>query len=66
MIRLLINGESKEVVSCSIDKLLGELSLPEPLMLVEYNGEALHRSQWPSVTLVQGDRIELMKVAAGG
>ena len=63
---LTINSESKEVAATSVEALLSELSLPAPLMLVEYNGEALHRSQWPSVTLVQGDRIELMKVAAGG
>jgi len=61
-----INGEAKEVAGGSIEKLFGELSLPAPLMLVEHNGKALHRSEWPSICLAEGDRIELMKVAAGG
>lgn len=61
-----INGESKDVAATSVETLLSELSLPAPLMLVEHNGKALHRSEWSSVTLVDGDRIELMKVAAGG
>lgn len=61
-----INGESKEVVANSLEKLLGELSLPVPLMLVEYNGEALHRSGWNDITLKDGDILELMAVAAGG
>lgn len=66
MITLVINGESKKVVSQLIDDLMGELSLPVPLMLVEHNGKALHRSEWAFVTLSEGDRLELMKVAAGG
>jgi thiamine biosynthesis protein ThiS len=66
MISIVINSESKQVVSLKIDDLMGELSLPAPLMLVEYNGKALHRSEWASVTLSDGDRLELMKVAAGG
>jgi sulfur carrier protein len=63
---LTINGKSSEVTSTSLEDLFHELSLPLPLMLVEYNGQALHRSEWSSVTLVEGDRLELMKVAAGG
>jgi thiamine biosynthesis protein ThiS len=63
---LTINGESKEVAATSIEGLLAELSLPAALMLVEHNGKALLCSEWASITLVAGDRIELMKVAAGG
>ena len=63
---LTINGKSSEVTSTSLEDLFHELSLPLPLMLVEYNGQALHRSEWSSVTLVEGDCLELMKVAAGG
>lgn len=66
MITLIINGESKEVASTAIEGLMAELLLPAPLMLVEYNGKALHRSEWASVTFVEGDRLELMKIAAGG
>ncbi len=63
---LTINGESKEVTVTSVEALLSELSLPAPLMLVEHNGKSLHRSEWAAVTLMEGDRLELMKVAAGG
>jgi sulfur carrier protein len=63
---LTINGESKEVVAMSLEGLLAELSLPASLMLVEYNGKALLRSEWPSACLSEGDRIELMQVSAGG
>ncbi len=63
---LTINGEVREIIATSLEGLMDELSLPAPLMLVEYNGKALHRSEWPLVLLAQGDRLELMKVAAGG
>jgi thiamine biosynthesis protein ThiS len=63
---LTINGEPKEVVATSVEEMLAELALPVPLMLVEHNGKALHRSEWPAVSLATGDRLELMKVAAGG
>jgi sulfur carrier protein len=63
---LTINGESKEVVATSLEGLLAELSLPAALMLVEYNGKALLRSEWTAVVLSEGDRLELMKVSAGG
>lgn len=63
---LTINGESREILSSTITDLLRELSLPEPLILAEHNGKALHRSEWTSVTLSDGDRLELMQVAAGG
>lgn len=66
MINLMINGKERKVASTNPEALLEELSLPVPLMLVEHNGKALHRSEWSSVLLADGDRIELMKVAAGG
>lgn len=66
MILITINGESREVASTSVEAVISELSLPAPLMLVEHNGKALRRWEWPSVPLADGDRLELMKIAAGG
>ena len=63
---LIINGDSRDLESHSIQGVLGELQLPAPLILVEHNGTALHRSEWDTVVLAEGDRLELMKVAAGG
>ena len=66
MITVTINGEERQVVSSNPEALLAELALPAPLLLLEHNGKALHRSEWSSVSLADGDRIELMRVAAGG
>lgn len=66
MIRILVNGEEIAAASLSLEALFLELSLPSALLLVEHNGIALHRSEWSSVRLAEGDRLELLSVAAGG
>lgn len=63
---LMINGEPREAEATTLETLFEELGLPAPLLLVEYNGQALHRSEWQSIFLTDGDRLELMSVAAGG
>jgi thiamine biosynthesis protein ThiS len=63
---LMINGEPRETEAVSLEALFEELGLPAPLLLVEHNGRALHRSEWAAVILADGDRLELMSVAAGG
>lgn len=66
MIRLTINGETRETEASDLETLFAELGLPAPLLLVEHNGRALHRSEWSTLVLIDGDRLELMRVAAGG
>jgi thiamine biosynthesis protein ThiS len=66
MIKLTINGIEREVGSLTLESLFLELGLSSPLVLVEYNSLALHRSEWEQVVLSEGDRLELMLVAAGG
>jgi len=34
--------------------------------LIEHNGVALRRREWMKRTLNEGDRIEILRVAAGG
>lgn len=63
---LIVNGEPRKAMAISLDALFAELALPAPLLLVEYNGRALTRSEWSEVELHEGDRLELMAVAAGG
>ena len=32
----------------------------------EHNGVALHRHEWPQRSLAEGDRVEFVRVVAGG
>ncbi|MFM8364770.1 MAG: sulfur carrier protein ThiS [Verrucomicrobiota bacterium] len=64
---LQINGESREIPGVkTIPDLVSALGLPPSTVLVEHNGLALHRSEWASTSLDDGDRIEILQVAAGG
>jgi len=64
--RLIVNGDPREVGARNIPDLLAELELPAPAMLVEHNGLALQRHEWPEHPLNEGDRVELIRIVAGG
>ena len=62
-----INGEPRNVErSASVADLIEELALPAPATLVEHNGLALRRDEWCARSLAEGDRIELIRIVAGG
>ena len=65
--KIQINGEAREIERArNVVELVEELGLPAPAILVEHNGLALRRDEWPGRTLAEGDRIELVRVVAGG
>ena len=62
-----INGEARSVKRArNVAELIGELGLPAPATLVEHNGLALRREEGPGRLLGEGDRIELVRIVAGG
>lgn len=61
-----LNGEAYETAAATIQALAGELTPAPETLLIEHNGIALHRSDWPETPLKDGDRIEVLRVAAGG
>jgi sulfur carrier protein len=50
----------------TVVKLLTELGWAQRTVAVEHNGEALVRSEHPTVVLRDGDVLEIVKAAAGG
>jgi thiamine biosynthesis protein ThiS len=64
---ILINGETRQFEeSKTITGLVSGLGLEPKMILIEHNGTALHRSEWSNCILSEGDRIEILQVAAGG
>lgn len=47
-------------------ELIELLGLGERWVVAEINGEAVNRSEMPSLVLADGDRIELVRAVAGG
>ena len=62
-----LNGEPRVLErAANVAELIAELALPAPATLVEHNGLALRREEWPARTLAEGDRIEIIRIVAGG
>ena len=65
--KIFINDEARTVErAANVAELIAELGLPAPATLVEHNGLALRREEWPARSLGEGDRIELVRIVAGG
>jgi thiamine biosynthesis protein ThiS len=64
---ILLNGENTDARGAStVADLVDRYQLPSQSILIEHNGLALHRHEWPQRSLTEGDRIEFIRVVAGG
>ena len=62
-----LNGESVDLRDAkTIAELIDRYQLPPQSILVEHNGVVVHRHDWPERPLAEGDRIEFVRVVAGG
>lgn len=62
-----INGETSDTRGAqTVAELVDRYELPPNTVLIEHNGLALHRKEWGERSLSQGDRIEVLRVVAGG
>ncbi len=65
--KILLNGENADARGAStVADLVQRFQLPPESILIEHNGLALHRHEWPGRSLTEGDRIEFIRVVAGG
>lgn len=64
--RIFVNGEAIDCENGTIEKLIQHHGLPPETTLVEYNGSALRRREWATQNLEENDRVEILRVAAGG
>jgi thiamine biosynthesis protein ThiS len=66
-ITVFLNGKPRQVEEDQgVEDLLSELNLSPKMILVEYNNRALLRQEWNGIHLGHGDRLELIRVVAGG
>ena len=64
--KITVNGDPRETASPNVAALAAELRLEPRMVLIEHNATALRRSEWQESPLAEGDRIEILQVAAGG
>ena len=64
--KVAINGEQRDTSAANVAELVTSLGLPAPAILVEHNGMALRRDEWSGHVLRENDRIEVIRIVAGG
>ena len=65
--RISLNGEATDSRGAqTVAELVRRFKLPPEAVLIEHNGVALQRREWEQQSLAEGDRIEVLRVAAGG
>ena len=64
---IFLNGEEADARGArTVADLVQAYKLPPQAVLIEHNGLALHRHEWPQKSLAAGDKIEFIRVVAGG
>ena len=62
-----LNGESVDAREAkTIAELVDRYQVAPQSTLVEHNGLAVHRHEWAERPLSEGDRVEFIRVVAGG
>ena len=62
-----VNGKPYQPTNApTVAALISELKLAPETLLIEHNETALHRGEWSQRALNEGDRIEFVRVVAGG
>ncbi|HEY7002476.1 MAG TPA: sulfur carrier protein ThiS [Candidatus Udaeobacter sp.] len=65
--RISLNGVPVDTREAkTIAELVNLHQLPPQSILVEHNGVAVHRREWRDLPLSEGDRVEFIRVVAGG
>jgi len=64
---VIANGESVDGrFPCSLEQFLKEQGLLPRSVVVEHNGEAVAPSEFTARVVRSGDRLEIVKIVAGG
>jgi sulfur carrier protein len=64
--RVTVNGEQREILSASVDALLGELEYEGTHFAIALNYDVLPKSQWSQTQIKNGDEIEIITPRQGG
>ena len=64
--RVIVNGEEREIASMSVAALLGELDYEGTHFAVAVNYDVLPKSRWVETQLKAGDEIEIITPRQGG
>ncbi len=64
--KLVINGQEKELECGNISELLSGLNLNKNTVAIELNKNIVHRQKFDNTQLKDNDKLEIVKVVGGG
>ena len=64
--RVIVNGEPREIESASLDALLRELDYEGSHFAIALNFDVVPKSRWAETPLKSGDEIEIITPRQGG
>ena len=64
--RVIVNGEPREISSGSVDALLAELDYEGTHFAIALNFDVLPKSRWAETPINSGDEIEIITPRQGG
>jgi len=64
--RVIVNGEPREINAVSVDALLAELDYEGSHFAIALNYDVLPKSRWAETALKAGDEIEIITPRQGG
>ncbi|BDA39657.1 sulfur carrier protein ThiS [Candidatus Atelocyanobacterium thalassae] len=66
-ITLQVNGKPKTFApKINLPQFLEKMQFNPYLVVIEYNGEILHREYWENTFLKTGDKLEIVTIVGGG
>ena len=64
--KLIVNGESKETQSKTVQNLLDELGINEKVMAAAVNMNVVKKENWCEFELSENDKVEFLQFVGGG
>lgn len=64
--KIVVNGNAREVVALTLDQVLSELDYRESIVATAVNGEFVARTSRSTTRSLEGDRIEIVAPMQGG
>ena len=64
--RVIVNGEPREIRAASVDALLAELEYEGTHFAIALNYDVVPKSRWAETALKPGDEIEIITPRQGG
>jgi sulfur carrier protein len=64
--RVIVNGEQREIAASSVDALLAELDYEGTHFAIALNYDVVPKSRWAETRLQAGDEIEIITPRQGG